>query len=343
MSVRALSFILLFALIGCAPHRQMPGPELRDPEVIQSAEYGEAAITSDGTQLPLRKWGAESARFVVVGVHGFNDYGQAFSDFGVWLKPRGGLLYAYDQRGFGQTPHKSMWSSSAAMRQDLSEITHLLKQRHSDVPIYIVGLSMGGAVVLSASAEGMVPDAAGLIVVAPAVWGIEEMNLLYRSSLWLAAHTLPSQTLTGAGLEIWPSDNIEMLIKQSRDPLVLKETRIDTIYGLSQLMQEAQDGAEKVMQPLLWVYGAKDAVVPPEPTAKALARTQKAPAFIYYPDGYHMLLRDRQNEKVYEDILEWITTHSSTSPHKVPTEQTVSGAWMTGHKGNTPVKRDVPK
>lgn len=343
MRVRVLSFILLFVLIGCAPHYQMPGPKLRDPKIIQLTEYEEAAVTSDGVQLPLRKWGAERARFVVVGVHGFNDYGKAFSDFGAWLKPRGGLLYAYDQRGFGHAPHKGMWSSSAAMRQDLSEMTHLLKQRHSDVPLYIVGLSMGGAVVLSASAEGMVPDAAGLIVVAPAVWGIEEMNLLYRSSLWLAAHTLPSQTLTGAGLEIWPSDNIEMLIKQSRDPLVLKETRIDTIYGLSQLMQEAQDGAEKVTQPLLWVYGAKDAVVPPEPTAKALARTQKTPAFIYYPDGYHMLLRDRQNEKVYEDIFEWITTHSSTSPHKVPTEQTVSGAWMKGHKGNTPVKRDVRK
>lgn len=338
MRVRVLSFIILYALMGCAPHHQMPGPEIREPIIIQSADYVEAVITSDGTQLPLRRWGAESARFVVVGVHGFNGYGKAFSEFGAWLKPHGGLLYAYDQRGFGQAPHKGVWSSGAAMRQDLSEITHLLKKRHRDVPIYIVGLSMGGAVVLSASAEGMVPDAAGLVVVAPAVWGIEEMNFLYRSSLWLAAHTFPSQTLTGSGLEIWPSDNIEMLIDQSRDPLVIKETRIDTIYGLSQLMQEAQDGAEKVAQPLLWAYGAKDAVVPPEPTAKALARAQKTPAFIYYPNGYHMLLRDRQNEKVYEDIFEWITMHSSTSLHKVPTEQAVSGAWMKEHKGNTPVK-----
>ena len=31
------------------------------------------------------------------------------------------------------------------------------------------------------------------------------------SGLWLAAHTLPSKQLTGKGLDIKPSDNIEML------------------------------------------------------------------------------------------------------------------------------------
>ncbi|MBV1933428.1 MAG: lysophospholipase [Parvibaculaceae bacterium] len=309
------------------------------PLLIQNATKGGAVVMSDGIHLPLHKWGGNDADFVILGVHGFNDYAKAFSGFGSWLKPRNGLLYAYDQRGFGEAPHIGQWSSGAAMGQDLSEVAQLLKQKYPNVPLYIVGLSMGGAVVLSAMADDLLPHVDGLIVAAPAVWGIEEMNVLYRSSLWLAAHTFPTQTLTGAGLEIWPSDNIEMLIEQGRDPLVIKGTRIDTIYGLSQLMQEAQEGAGKVDQPLLWLYGAKDAVVPPAPTAKALARAKQMPTFVYYPEGYHMLLRDLQREEVYEDIFEWVTTQKMTSPNRVQAEHVSSGAWTEKHIGNTPVKR----
>ena len=338
MIARTLSFISLLCLLGCAPQHQPLGPVLNAPMLIQNATKGDAVVMSDGVHLPLYKWGAKDADFIVLGVHGFNDYAKAFADFGSWLKPKSGLLYAYDQRGFGKAPHIGLWSSGAAMRQDLSEVAQLLKQKHPNVPLYIVGLSMGGAVVLSAMADDLLPHVDGLIVAAPAVWGIEEMNVLYRSSLWLAAHTFPTQTLTGAGLEIWPSDNIEMLIEQGRDPLVIKGTRIDTIYGLSQLMQEAQEGAAKVNQPLLWLYGAKDAVVPPAPTAKALARAKQTPTFVYYPEGYHMLLRDLQREEVYEDILEWVTAQKMTSPNSVKAKNIASGVWAGEHTGNTPVK-----
>lgn len=339
MTARTLLFIWLLCVLGCAPRHQALGPALHTPTIIQDIKTGEAVVMSDGTQLPLRKWGSKDANFIVLGVHGFNDYANAFSDFGAWLAPRNGLLYAYDQRGFGQAPHIGLWSGSAPMRRDLSEVTQLLKQKHPNLPLYIVGLSMGGAVVLSAVADGLLDDADGLIVVAPAVWGIAEMNWLYRSSLWVAAHTFPSQTLTGAGLEIWPSDNIDMLIEQGRDPLVIKETRIDTIYGLSHLMQEAQDGAVKVNRPILWLYGAMDGIVPPAPTAKALARAPQTPIFVYYPEGYHMLLRGLKRENIYEDIFEWITVQSVSSPHKISTEKIASGAWVQEHKGNTPVTR----
>ncbi len=343
MIPRILSVIILLCLLGCAPQHQPLGLALNAPLLIQNATKGDAVVMSDGTHLPLHKWGEKDADFIILGVHGFNDYANAFADFGVWLKPRSGLVYAYDQRGFGKAPHIGQWSSGAAMRQDLSEVAQLLKQKHPNVPLYIVGLSMGGAVVLSAMADELLPHVDGLIVAAPAVWGIEEMNVLYRSSLWLAAHTFPTQTLTGAGLEIWPSDNIEMLIEQGRDPLVIKGSRIDTIYGLSQLMQEAQEGSAKVDRPLLWLYGAKDAIVPPAPTAKALARAKQTPIFVYYPEGYHMLLRDLQREEVYEDIFEWVTAQKITSPNRVQAKNVASGVWAEEHRGNTPAKNYPPQ
>ncbi|MBV1886654.1 MAG: lysophospholipase, partial [Parvibaculaceae bacterium] len=102
MIVRSLSFIMALCILGCAPHHQAQGPTLHNPALIEDSQHGDAVLMSDGTQLPLRIWGAKDPGFIVLGVHGFNDYGNAFADFGTWLEPREGLLYAYDQRGFGE-------------------------------------------------------------------------------------------------------------------------------------------------------------------------------------------------------------------------------------------------
>ena len=88
------------------------------------------------------------------------------------------------------------------------------KPRARDIPalpVYALGESMGGAVVLSALASDDPPEVDGVILVAPAVWSRDDMPLSYRAALWLSAHTLPWLHVSGEGLKIWPSDNIPML------------------------------------------------------------------------------------------------------------------------------------
>src|SRR5260370_1286892 len=114
------------------------------------------------------------------------------------------------------------------------------------VPFYLLGDSMGGAVAVEAmtgESGTPVPDVDGVILTAPAVWGRATMDLVPRLALWAGVRLAPGLTLTGRGLEIKPSDNIPMLRALSRDPLVIKETRVDTIYGLVDLMDAALDSA----------------------------------------------------------------------------------------------------
>src|SRR5207245_2120849 len=72
-------------------------------------------------------------------------------------------------------------------------------------------------------------------------------------------------TLSGRGLKIMPSDNIAMLRALARDPLVIHETRIDTIYGVVDLMDAALASAPLLDVPGLAMYGAKDEIVPKVP------------------------------------------------------------------------------
>ncbi|MGF1608955.1 MAG: alpha/beta hydrolase [Kiloniellales bacterium] len=278
-------------------------------------------ITEDGLALPLRAWLPDEARWptptaVVLALHGFNDYSNAFDAPGQWLAGRGIATYAYDQRGFGAGPHAGLWAGSEALAADVTAAAALLGRRHPGVPLYLLGESMGGAVAILALSGPEPPDVQGAILAAPAVWSRETMPLYQRIALWIAARTIPWARFTGSGLGIQASDNIEMLRALGRDPLVIKETRVDAMDGLTDLMSAALEAAPRLRARALLLYGDKDEVVPRGPSFRfwrelpAGAPQRKG----LYAEGWHMLLRDLQAEVVLQDIAAWIETGAGPLP-----------------------------
>ncbi|MCW5750909.1 MAG: lysophospholipase [Alphaproteobacteria bacterium] len=265
-------------------------------------------VTSDGYDLPLRVWPAAGReRAVVLALHGFNDYSNGIDWPADYWARYGITTYAYDQRGFGAGPRAGLWGGEGALARDARDMARLLRRRHPDRPLFLFGESMGGAIAIAALADGRAPEVDGLILVAPAVWARSTMNPLYRLTLWLAAHTFPGQTLTGRGLGIRPSDNIEMLRAFSRDPLVIKETRIDAIWGLVNMMDLGLERAAALHGvPTLILYGDRDELIPKTPIERMLARMPNAPRVGRYPSGFHMLTRDLQAPLVWQDALDWM-------------------------------------
>jgi len=297
------AFALILLLAACTP--------LSQP--VQNVEHSQARFTintfvaADGAELPLRSWLPKGKpKAVILALHGFNDYSNAFEIPGKYLSARGIAVYAYDQRGFGAAPMPGIWAGEENLVNDLQQGIALLKKRYPHTPVYVLGESMGGAVSLLALSDPSFPKIHGLILVAPAVWGGEAMNLLMRGSLWFWAHVLPGYTLTGEDLEIQASDNIEMLIAMGRDPLVIKETRIDAIYGLVELMGDAYTIAPQVQGTGILFHGDRDEVIPRASIESVAKRFTTPLKVIYYPRGYHMLLRDLEGKAVARDILEWL-------------------------------------
>jgi alpha-beta hydrolase superfamily lysophospholipase len=252
----------------------------------------------------------DAARFILIAVHGFNDYSNFIKNSAHYFTKHQVAVYAYDQRGFGNAPVKGKWSSTEAMTQDLKTLIRLTAQKHQDLPIYLLGHSMGGAVVIQAMSGENHPDVAGAILAAPAVWARSTIPFYQNGALWLVAHSIPWYRVTGEGLGRKPSDNIEMLREQGRDPLVIKETRYDTIYGLQSLMDAAYANAENYNLKTLVLYGHRDEIIPEKPVLDAFQRFPVKPAgqkqLILYKNGYHMLLRDLQAENVMKDIVAWL-------------------------------------
>ena len=327
-----LGLLLAVFLAGCAPLAVPAGPRQAEPTIADGA-----LATYDGTLLPLHAWlpadnGAddEGVRAVILALHGFNDYGNFFASAGAFLGERGIASYAYDQRGFGSTANRGLWPGTRALTADAKAAAQALSRRHPGVPLYILGESMGGAVATLAVTDRDAPDVDGVILSAPAVWGRSTMPWYQTAALWLTAHTVPGMTLTGRGLKIIPSDNIEMLRALSRDPLVIKNTRIDSVFGLDNLMDAALAAAPALDRRALILYGERDELIPKEPVRQFLGDLPPAGnasrRVAIYEDGYHMLLRDLQAETVLIDIAAWIADATQPLPSGSDARVTASGA-----------------
>ncbi len=279
----------------------------------------------DGARLGLTEWPAEtsgSPEYVVVGVHGMNDYAQAFHMAAPYWAAHGVTTYAYDQRGFGRSAGRGLWPVEELMREDLRTAVDIARERHPDAIVTVVGISMGGSVSISAFGSDRPPGADRFIASGPGLRGWGALNPAYKASLWLSTRTRPSWIVRPPRrfVRIEPSDNVEMLQRTWSDPLMMPTNRIDQVYGVVKLMESAHESAPQLPAsvPTLMSYGANDYVIPQpgvERTAKVLPGHVRT---VYYANGYHMLLRDLQAQVVFDDYLAFMRDPEAEMPSGAP-------------------------
>jgi acylglycerol lipase len=308
--------LILAILAGCAT----PRVQTLEAIVTPPALHPDHIQADDGTRLPLSVWQpASEPRAVVLALHGFNDYRRSFEETGSFLAARGVAVYAYDQRGFGETMGAGGWFGHQRLAGDAHLAARLIRARHPGLPLYLLGESMGGAVALSALAAHPGDWADGLVLLAPAVWGRETMPWLQRAVLWLAAHSFPGSRVSGTGMSIRASDNDAALRKLREDPLVIKETRVEALWGLADLMDRALSTPPPVALPTLILYGERDQIIPKRPTCRWLAARPDSTLhrLAVYREGWHMLTRDLQAATVLTDIAAWLHDPAASLPSGV--------------------------
>ncbi|WP_233355190.1 alpha/beta fold hydrolase [Hirschia maritima] len=329
LNIKQVFGIIVFGFaVSCAPVEQgrlsvrqdfsseMIGRFIPDEEVF---------VAQDGARLGLSIWEAESGNpeIVFLGVHGMNDYAGAFRWSAPYWAKQGVTTYAYDQRGFGRSPNFGIWPNEDLMREDLRVASAEVRRRHPSAKIAVIGVSMGGAVAMTAFASNDRPDADVLILSGPGLRGWGTNPFLYRVSLWLSSHIRPSWIVKPPKFvtkKITPTDHTEVLYTHWEDPYFQKTNRIDSVYGVVSVMEAAHKAANKLKQdiPTLFLYGAKDQIIPDSGVKRTTPRLPQHVKTAYYENGYHMLLRDHQREVVLEDILAFVDDPTKKLPSNAP-------------------------
>jgi alpha-beta hydrolase superfamily lysophospholipase len=92
---------------------------------------------------------------------------------------------------------------------------------------------------------------------------------------------------------------------------VIKETRVDSAYGLVELMTRAYDAIPKLGHPrYLVLVGGNEAILNKGAVKSGLAQLPDLPPdqgrLARYPKAYHLMLRDWDAPKIYDDVAGWI-------------------------------------
>jgi alpha-beta hydrolase superfamily lysophospholipase len=299
---------------ACSPTVIPAGRQVTAPHLTDTAY-----VTADGTSLPLAAWPAEGSperppKAVILGLHGFGDYRNAFEEPAkVWGKD-GIATYAYDQRGFGASPTRGRWPGTDTMVEDALGAAGLVRARHPGVPFYVAGESMGGALALVVSDRGLAVD--GLVLSAPALRGREVLGSVASAGLWVFAHTIPWLPAGPTSIDFKPTDNPKTIETLQKDPLMLRQPRFDMGYGLVELMDAGYAAARRVNVPYLMLHGMGDRLVPTATVRAAIEVMPPRPdsKLAFYKEGYHLLMRDMEGPVVAADIAAWMGNHEAALP-----------------------------
>jgi alpha-beta hydrolase superfamily lysophospholipase len=329
---RRLTCILLAVLLlaGCFAQVAPPGPFVTRP-----TETTDSFIMSDGTALPYREWlPVGPPKTVVLALHGMNDSRDAWEYPAPDFATAGMIVFAPDLRGFGATPSRGLWPGTEGLTADIRVMVRLLRARYPHTKLILMGESMGAAAMMLLATEPDPPPVDGYVLIAPAVWGRAKMNVFLRASLWIADHTVPGLILTGRGIvKVTATDNHEALRRLSTDPLTIHGARVDAINGLVDLMGQALAAAPRFHARALFLYGGRDDLVPPKATAATWRALPAGPVRAFYPNGHHLLLRDKDRATPIGDILAWIRHPDESLPSGAEQE---AAAWLERQEQEAP-------
>lgn len=263
-------------------------------------------VASDGNTIPYRLWPARKPIALVLLLHGALDYSGAFDELGPLFARRRISALAIDQRGFGATSTRGGWRGRNRMIRDVIEAALFLRMRYDyQLPLFIVGESMGAALAVHCAARAPDLELSGLVLAAPGaiagLWRRFIGGLLARALRLI----LPHGGLTIERVQAWdytPSTSIRLL----SDPMVLRRIRPATLVGLFKLARTAVEEAKNVPIPVLTLVGERDDILRISCIKRLHERLAGEKQWACFPEAPHLLLHWKNNSQVTEKLFEWI-------------------------------------
>lgn len=292
----------------------------------------------DPVKLYTKTWAPDAKpKAILIFIHGFSDHCNAYYDLFPTLASAYSIeVHSFDQRGWGRSVHtprqKGLTGSTSKVLADIASFCNSVIYQVSDVPIFLMGHSMGGAealyFMLQTSTQNRshgLPNGTvqGLLLESPFV-AIHPDSQPNGLTVWagkLAAKVVPSRQM------VQKLDSKYM----SHDPQVRKDWEDDslchdtgTLEGLAGMLQRAADltalAEGKSVEGLklnpgcpVWLgHGTEDYVCSFEESKRLFEKLEvEDKTFKAYEGSYHKLHAepDGVKEEFGRDVGEWILSH----------------------------------
>jgi len=266
---------------------------------------------ANGTELYYQNWKPDGrVRCVLAIIHGFGEHSGRYMNIVNHVLPLECAVYGFDHRGHGQSDGKRGYITNwDEFRQDLHLFLDIIRAQEKDLPLIILGHSMGGLIVLNYLLCKPDENIAAVIASSPllAQPGISPVLVLISRIL----------------SRIWPGFSIETGLDAgtiSRDPKVVDAYLSDPLvhstasarFGteLTATINWTQIHAADFKYPLFIYHGQADQLVPVQGSRKFYNNLRiNDKKYIEYEQAYHETHNDIDKKIVLKNISDWIEQH----------------------------------
>lgn len=264
-----------------------------------------------GLELYYQCWrpGGEAKAAVAI-VHGVREHSSRYSGVADNLTARGYVVYGFDHRGHGRSPgqrgHINAWEE---YRGDAEAFLAMIGQQESNLPVFLLGHSMGALISLDyllfhpAGLRGAIISGAPLRPIGAAKpYQIVVARFLSR--------VRPRFSMTSAFGGAAVSRDPEVVRAYDTDPLVFNKTSVRWGMEFLATIDRVESRAAEVKIPILMIHGGADSIVSADGSRSFFEKISSANKELkVYPGSYHEPHNDLDRGQVVSDIGQWLDRH----------------------------------
>ena len=255
-------------------------------------------------------------RAVVVISHGAGEHGGRYRRFAEHLSAGGYAVYAIDHRGHGRSAgSRALVDRLANAATDLDRLVDLARGAHPDVPLILLGHSLGGTIALLYCANHQ-SKLDGLILSGPLVM----LDPPPASVAKLAARALSALAPRLPAVAVDPalvSRDAQEVEAYRSDPLVHHgRLPLRTVAEITTVLPLLANQAADLQIPLLVAHGSEDRLAPLAGGRLVYERAASSDKTMNIYDGFfHEILNElpEDRERVFADVMAWLDVHAPYS------------------------------
>ena len=253
-------------------------------------------------------WAASAPRAAVLLTHGLGEYARRYVDRYHALVPElvraGYTVYAYDQRGHGDSPGERGLVDTAALLGDHLKAREVL--RTQPLPVYAFGHSLGG-LITAASVAHDPRGLSGVILSSPALLIGEEQRPLTKRLAPLLARMAPGLPVTDLGTGSLSRLSDEVSAYESDEGIYHGKVSARTAWTMLKLSGELWADYPRWRLPTLLLHGDQDRLTDVRGTRRFFDMIPAQDKTLrIFEGGYHELLNDEPRDEVRQLILDWL-------------------------------------
>lgn len=266
---------------------------------------------SDGQRLFERSWLPERDPRSAVGiVHGYAEHSGRYDHVAERLVASGHAVYAFDLRGHGRSEGRRAYVRTLDEHvADLEAFLARVGEREPDLPLFLLGHSMGGTIVTSLLVSGR-RDVSGVILSGAALQPGRALSRLVQGFISLLGRLAPRLPLAKLKSEKISRDP-DVVAGYDSDPLVHRgRMQAGTASAIIRATRAIDAQMEAITLPLLILHGTSDDLTDPDGSRRLYQRAGSPDKTLKLYDGlYHEVLNEPEKQQVLSDILDWLDAH----------------------------------